>query len=190
MHAALQTLEARHLPILPAAGEGATHRWLSPPLADSFDLWVESIPFDETRGYTKRVLASFLVYSWLYGEGDLAVSLGLAMAGIGFSVMHDGGHGAYSRHGWVNRVSAGVLDAVEVPVLAAGGVTSARATTARITREGWLKLRRRCSAHSSNWRRARYGRPCRTKRSISARWSAADRQGRAAAASAIVSPPK
>ena len=26
----------------------------------------EAIPFDETRGYTKRVLASFFAYSWLY----------------------------------------------------------------------------------------------------------------------------
>lgn len=36
----------------------------------------------------------------------LAVSLGLAMAGVGFCVQHDGGHGAYSHRPWVNRVMA------------------------------------------------------------------------------------
>lgn len=53
------------------AGEGATHRWLSPPLADSFDLWVESIPYDETRKYTKRVLASYWSYIALYEPARL-----------------------------------------------------------------------------------------------------------------------
>jgi linoleoyl-CoA desaturase len=36
----------------------------------------------------------------------LAVSLGLAMAGVGFNVQHDGGHGAYSRHPIVNKLMA------------------------------------------------------------------------------------
>jgi len=53
------------------AGEGATKRWMDPPLADSFDLWVESIPFDETRKYTKRVLASYYAYIALYDAGNL-----------------------------------------------------------------------------------------------------------------------
>jgi soluble lytic murein transglycosylase len=53
------------------AGEGATHRWMSPPLADSFDLWVESIPYDETRKYTKRVLASYWAYVALYEPARL-----------------------------------------------------------------------------------------------------------------------
>lgn len=48
------------------AGEGAVFRWLR-TLADrrEIDLFIESIPYDETRGYTKRVLGSFLVYRWL-----------------------------------------------------------------------------------------------------------------------------
>jgi soluble lytic murein transglycosylase len=57
------------------AGEGATHRWLSPPLADSFDLWVESIPYDETRKYTKRVLASYWTYVALYDPSRLDTEL-------------------------------------------------------------------------------------------------------------------
>jgi linoleoyl-CoA desaturase len=39
-----------------------------------------------------------------------AVSLGLAMAGVGFNVQHDGNHGAYSRRPWVNRLMALSLD--------------------------------------------------------------------------------
>jgi len=53
------------------AGEGATHKWLTPPLAGSFDLWVESIPYDETRKYTKRVLASYFAYVALYAPTQL-----------------------------------------------------------------------------------------------------------------------
>jgi linoleoyl-CoA desaturase len=39
-----------------------------------------------------------------------AVSVGLAMAGIGFNVMHDGGHGSYSPNPRVNRLMARSLD--------------------------------------------------------------------------------
>jgi soluble lytic murein transglycosylase len=60
------------------AGEGATHKWLSPPLAASFDLWVESIPYDETRKYTKRVLASYYAYVALYDGTHLDAELRVA----------------------------------------------------------------------------------------------------------------
>lgn len=40
----------------------------------------------------------------------LAVSLGLAMAAIGFNIQHDGGHRAFSDHPWVNRLAAMSLD--------------------------------------------------------------------------------
>ncbi len=40
----------------------------------------------------------------------LSLSLGLAMAGIGFSVQHDGGHGAYSERKSVNQLMAMSLD--------------------------------------------------------------------------------
>ena len=48
------------------AGEGSVFRWLR-NYADlkEIDLFVEAIPYDETRGYTKRVLSSYLTYSWL-----------------------------------------------------------------------------------------------------------------------------
>jgi linoleoyl-CoA desaturase len=50
-----------------------------------------------------------LAPNWWVGAA-LAVSLGLAMAGVGFNVQHDGGHGAYSVHPWVNRIMARSLD--------------------------------------------------------------------------------
>jgi linoleoyl-CoA desaturase len=40
----------------------------------------------------------------------LAVSLGLAIAGIGFGVQHDGAHGSYSTREGVNRLMARALD--------------------------------------------------------------------------------
>ncbi|MDE2346157.1 MAG: fatty acid desaturase [Gammaproteobacteria bacterium] len=42
----------------------------------------------------------------------LAVLLGLATAEIGFNIQHDGGHKAYSRHAWVNKLMAMTLDLV------------------------------------------------------------------------------
>ncbi len=42
----------------------------------------------------------------------LTLLLGTAMAGIGFNIMHDGGHQAYSRHRWVNKIMAFTLDLV------------------------------------------------------------------------------
>ena len=40
----------------------------------------------------------------------LSVSLGLAMAAVGFNIQHDGGHGAYSRFPIVNNIMAFTLD--------------------------------------------------------------------------------
>jgi soluble lytic murein transglycosylase len=54
------------------AGEGAVNKWLRDPerVGMTLDEYVESIPYDETRGYTKRVLASFFAYSWLYAPAE------------------------------------------------------------------------------------------------------------------------
>ncbi len=56
------------------AGEGAVNKWMRDPerAGMTLDEFVEAIPYDETRGYTKRVLASFFAYSWLY-DGNGAV---------------------------------------------------------------------------------------------------------------------
>jgi linoleoyl-CoA desaturase len=45
-----------------------------------------------------------------WAAGALSVSLGLAMAAIGFNVQHDGNHGAYSSREWVNGLMARSLD--------------------------------------------------------------------------------
>ncbi len=47
-------------------GEGAVDRWLRERGELELDEFLETIPYDETRNYTKRVLSSYLSYSWLY----------------------------------------------------------------------------------------------------------------------------
>jgi soluble lytic murein transglycosylase len=46
------------------AGEAAAARWLPADAVDS-DVWVENIPYNETRAYVRRVLWHSLVYRWL-----------------------------------------------------------------------------------------------------------------------------
>jgi soluble lytic murein transglycosylase len=48
------------------AGAGAVRTWLRARPTLDFDVWVEEIPYDETRGYIKRVLSSELAYAMLY----------------------------------------------------------------------------------------------------------------------------
>ena len=50
------------------AGEAAVDRWLAERGDLDMDEFMETIPYDETRNYTKRVLASYFAYSWLYGS--------------------------------------------------------------------------------------------------------------------------
>jgi linoleoyl-CoA desaturase len=71
-------------------------------------------------------LKAWLLLAWFWGAWVLAVfwagpwwqvalcatSLGLAIAGVGFAVMHDGAHGATSRRKWLNRLAASSLDMV------------------------------------------------------------------------------
>jgi soluble lytic murein transglycosylase len=63
------------------AGEGAVNKWMRDPerAGLTLDEFVEAIPYDETRGYTKRVLASFFTYSWLYDGTGSVPQLPLAM---------------------------------------------------------------------------------------------------------------
>jgi len=59
------------------AGAGAVHSWLRARPGADFDLWIEQIPFEETRGYIKRVLASELAYATLYAPDAAKEVLGL-----------------------------------------------------------------------------------------------------------------
>lgn len=52
------------------AGPGNPKRWLRDRPNADFDLWVELIPYVETRRYMKRVLASRATYAFLYQPED------------------------------------------------------------------------------------------------------------------------
>ena len=52
------------------AGPGNPKRWLRERPNADFDLWVELIPYVETRRYVKRVLASRAAYAFLYQRED------------------------------------------------------------------------------------------------------------------------
>lgn len=54
------------------AGVGRVERWRRETGPIAFDLWVEKIPFDETRNYVRRVLSHFAHYRFLAtGEAEL-----------------------------------------------------------------------------------------------------------------------
>jgi len=46
------------------AGPGRVDRWLPAEAALPAEAWVDSVPFNETRGYVQRVLASEAVFQW------------------------------------------------------------------------------------------------------------------------------
>jgi soluble lytic murein transglycosylase len=50
------------------AGEGAVRRWLEEDATRPLDVFIEEIPYDETRRYTRRVLQTYGVYQWLADE--------------------------------------------------------------------------------------------------------------------------
>jgi soluble lytic murein transglycosylase len=52
------------------AGPGRPARWLKERPQLDFDVWVETIPFVETRRYTKRVLASQAAYAFVYRKPE------------------------------------------------------------------------------------------------------------------------
>ena len=46
------------------AGPGAVQRWL-PARAMDPDIWIENIPYNETRTYVLRILWHTIVFAWL-----------------------------------------------------------------------------------------------------------------------------
>jgi soluble lytic murein transglycosylase len=59
------------------AGPGAARRWLPSAPVDA-DVWVENIPFNETRAYVQRVAWHSLVFSWLATRKPVDASAWLA----------------------------------------------------------------------------------------------------------------
>lgn len=57
------------------------------------------------------VALTFLADTW-WQVLAAATSLGFAVAGIGFNIQHDGGHGSYASRPWCNRITAWTLDLV------------------------------------------------------------------------------
>jgi soluble lytic murein transglycosylase len=47
------------------AGPAATQRWLKQRPGEALDVWIENIPYDETRTYSRRVLQTYGIYHWL-----------------------------------------------------------------------------------------------------------------------------
>lgn len=64
------------------AGSGASDRWVKAPLSTDLDLFVDLIPYEETRNYVKRVLGTQTAYAYLYDNAVLNESLALP---LGFS---------------------------------------------------------------------------------------------------------
>ncbi|MFO0759678.1 MAG: transglycosylase SLT domain-containing protein [Byssovorax sp.] len=64
------------------AGGGAPKKWIAQRPTDDFDFWVERIPYEETRQYTKRVITSMAAYEMLYTRelGSEARSTPLAVS--------------------------------------------------------------------------------------------------------------
>lgn len=73
----LAMLSKRFAPMTPLAiagynaGPGAPEKWLEEATTQRLDLFVEQIPYAETRGYVKRVWSSYFAYLVLY-DGDRA----------------------------------------------------------------------------------------------------------------------
>jgi soluble lytic murein transglycosylase len=59
------------------AGPGRAAAWLRDRPSMDFDLWVERIPYLETRRYTKRVLSSRAIYAFLYDRKQASARLTL-----------------------------------------------------------------------------------------------------------------
>ncbi|MCP4677673.1 MAG: transglycosylase SLT domain-containing protein [Deltaproteobacteria bacterium] len=64
------------------AGEGAVGKWARARPGDDIDIFIEDIPYDQTRGYTKRVIATFATYLFLYGETRSILELDLKLPAI------------------------------------------------------------------------------------------------------------
>jgi soluble lytic murein transglycosylase len=63
-------------------GQGNIRNWLRARGSMPLDLWVEEIPFAQTRNYVKRVTMTYWVYRWLYGEGDAMVELSFDLSSL------------------------------------------------------------------------------------------------------------
>ena len=60
-------------------GSGAVNRWVGARTTDDLDVFVESVPYDETRNYIKRVLSSVAAYGYLYDRRSFDDALAIPL---------------------------------------------------------------------------------------------------------------
>ncbi len=101
------------------------HSALHRELHRRVDAWFHESGRSRTGGL-RMVIKTFLILAWLaasyillvgfantWWQATLAViSVGLATSGVGFSIMHDGGHRSYSSRTWLNRLTFYCLDLI------------------------------------------------------------------------------
>src|SRR4051794_5392334 len=109
------------LPRIRFSGGGAFHAELQQRAHEYFEGKGRSRHGDWRVALKIAVMLTWLAASWalamfvplpFWALGLLAISIGLATAGIGFSVMHDANHGATSSSPWLNRVLSLSLDLI------------------------------------------------------------------------------
>ncbi|WP_041543007.1 transglycosylase SLT domain-containing protein [Oceanimonas sp. GK1] len=66
----LQRYQGNRIPAIAAynAGPGRINRWLEQSASRPLDVWVENIPYRETRGYVQNVLAYSVIYQDMLGQ--------------------------------------------------------------------------------------------------------------------------
>ncbi len=75
------------------------------------DAWQMYLKTFVIIGWFAASYAAAVFFAQNWWQGLIACfSLGLAAAAIGFNIQHDGGHRAYSRFNWVNRIMAMTID--------------------------------------------------------------------------------
>ncbi len=62
------------------AGGGAPKKWILARPSEDFDVFVERIPYEETRMYTKRVLTSLAAYEFLYAADQPSEAMRMPLA--------------------------------------------------------------------------------------------------------------
>jgi linoleoyl-CoA desaturase len=129
---ALSTENCLDQPVSPSEPDQAFHAelrrrvrdLLGAPSGRGLEPTTDEATRSRTRGTTEAHRKTATLFAWLVASylllvfvadgpwttAFLAISLGLAMAGIGFNVMHDGSHGSYSPNPLVNRLMARSLD--------------------------------------------------------------------------------
>jgi len=67
------------------AGQYAVDAWLKARPSENLDEWIENIPYDETRRYSRRVLQTYGIYRWLDQEQlpDFVLTLPKSSEGSG-----------------------------------------------------------------------------------------------------------